>query len=141
MSDAEEMENQGFKVKDRRRFHPDGTPVSETGEAAAIQAPASPASEPKAPAKAVVQELREIPADFSSLILSLAAGAHSGLGLAPHPMSGKVEKNLSQAKYNIDLLSLLEEKTRGNLTPEEAQLVQAILYDLRMRFVEAQSSS
>ena len=139
MSDAEEMENQGFKVKDRRRFHPDGTPVSETEDAAATQASAP--SEPEAPAKAAPEQLREIPADFSSLILSLAAGAHSGLGLAPHPMSGKLEKNLSQAKYNIDLLAVLEEKTRGNLTPEEAQLVQAILYDLRMRFVEAQSSS
>lgn len=141
MSDAEELENQGFKVKDRRRFHADGSPV----EDAEPEAPVKQADEGKpesAPKSAEAGEpMREIPADFSSLILSLAAGAHSGLGLAPHPMSGKLEKNLTQAKYNIDLLSVLEAKTRGNLTPEETQLLQAILYDLRMRFVEAQTSS
>jgi len=144
MSDAEELENQGFKVKDRRRFHPDGSPVEGREDAApreSVQDPpsgeaAKPAETPESP-----EPLREIPADFSSLVLSLAAGVHSGLGLAPHPMSGKVEKNLVQAKYNIDLLGILEAKTQGHLTPEEAQLLQAVLYDLRMRFVEAQSSS
>lgn len=151
MSDAEELENQGFKVKDRRRFHPDGRPVEGAEEAAPAEAaktdPAEAAPKPSEPREAPRQaessdeRMREIPADLSSLILSLAAGAHSGLGLAPHPMSGKVEKNLVQAKYNIDLLAILEAKTQGNLTPEEAQLLQAILYDLRMRFVEAQSSS
>lgn len=141
MSDAEELENQGFKVKDRRRFHPDGTPVEGRDEAAPQEsAEDAPSGEtPKAPE--APESLREIPADFSSLVLSLAAGAHSGLGLAPHPMSGKVEKNLVQAKYNIDLLGILEAKTQGHLTPEEAQLLQAVLYDLRMRFVEAQTSS
>lgn len=144
MSDAEELENQGFKVKDRRRFHADGRPVEGRDEAAPQEsAEAAPSGEtPKAPEAAEAPEsLREIPADFSSLVLSLAAGAHSGLGLAPHPMSGKVEKNLVQAKYNIDLLGILEAKTQGHLTPEEAQLLQAVLYDLRMRFVEAQTSS
>lgn len=144
MSDAEELENQGFKVKDRRRFHPDGRPVEGRDEAAPQEsAEAAPSGEPpKAPEAAEAPEsLREIPADFSSLVLSLAAGAHSGLGLAPHPVSGKVEKNLVQAKYNIDLLGILEAKTQGHLTPEEAQLLQAVLYDLRMRFVEAQTSS
>ena len=143
MSDAEELENQGFKVKDRRRFHPDGSPIEGAEDAAgSASAAASEPTEPKAPpADKVEPPPREIPADFSSLILSIAAGAHSGLGLAPHPMTGKLEKNLSQAKYNIDLLGLLQDKTKGNLSPEEAQLVEAILYDLRMRYVEAQKSS
>ena len=137
MSDAEELENQGFKVKDRRRFNADGSPVVGSEEVPPVEKGAD--SSPEKPDTS--ESIREIPADFASLILSLAAGAHGGLGLAPHPMTGKVEKNLIQAKYNIDLLSTLEAKTQGNLTPEEAKLLQAILYDLRMRFVEAQSSS
>src|SRR5262245_7863332 len=109
MTDGEELENQGFKVKDRRRFHADGSPVAETRPepeaTAAPEAGESPAQAGPAPER----EGREIPADFSSLLLSIAAGAHSGLGLAPHPLTGKTERNLPQARYNIDLLGLLEE--------------------------------
>jgi len=140
MSSEEELENQAFKVKDRRRFHPDGTPVETPPEAEKATSPQN--TEEKAPPQAAPEEQpHEIPADFSSLILSLAAGAQSALGISPHPLTGKPEKNLPQAKYSIDLLGMLQEKTRGNLGPEEAKLLEALLYDLRMRYVEAQTSS
>jgi hypothetical protein len=78
--------------------------------------------------------------NFASFILSLAATAavHFGDRLEP----GATEKgpvDLQAASQMIDILSLLEEKTRGNLTPEEQQLLEAILYELRLRFVEAQN--
>ena len=79
----------------------------------------------------------EIPeATFSSLILMLATGSLQNLGLMPNPMSKKVEKNLPLAHHTIDTLGLLKEKTKGNLEKEEEKLLDELLYDLRMKFLE-----
>jgi len=59
------------------------------------------------------------------------------LGAAPDPQSGKKNKNIELAKQNIEILAVLEEKTRGNLNPEEAELIKNILAEVRLRFVEA----
>jgi hypothetical protein len=74
--------------------------------------------------------------DFATFVLSLSHSALMHLGEAPHPETGSVEKNLPLARQTIDLISMLEEKTRGNLTGDEERLVGQILFDLRMRFVE-----
>ncbi len=74
--------------------------------------------------------------DFATFILSLSHSALLHLGEAPHPETGQVEKNLPLARQTIDLIGMLEEKTKGNLTGDEERLVGQILYDLRMRFVE-----
>src|SRR5258708_38978665 len=58
------------------------------------------------------------------------------LGQAPHLETGSVEKSLPMARQTIDLIGMLEEKTRGNLSGEEERLVTQILFDLRMRYVE-----
>jgi hypothetical protein len=79
--------------------------------------------------------------DFSTFILSLSHSALMHLGEAPHPETGQIEKNLPLARQTIDLVAMLEEKTRGNLTGEEERLVGQILFDLRMRFVELSKSS
>lgn len=74
--------------------------------------------------------------DFATFILSLSHSALMHLGEAPHPDTNKVEANLPLAKQNIDLLGLLEEKTKGNLTGDEERLLAQVLFDLRMRYVE-----
>jgi hypothetical protein len=74
--------------------------------------------------------------DFSTFILSLSHSALMHLGQAPHPETGSVEKSLPMARQTIDLIGMLEEKTRGNLSGEEERLVTQILFDLRMRYVE-----
>ena len=74
--------------------------------------------------------------DFSTFVLSLSHSALMHLGEAPHPDTGKVEKSLLLARQAIDLITLLDDKTKGNLTGEEERLVGQILYDLRMRYVE-----
>jgi hypothetical protein len=76
-------------------------------------------------------------ADFLTLVASLAGQATIHLGLVEHPIKKKVETDLVQARYAIDMLGVLEQKTRGNLTDEEKQVFSHILTDLRMRFVEA----
>ena len=75
---------------------------------------------------------------FTAFVLSLAHTAAVHFGDIPDPVSGKqAEPNLPAAHQMIDILSLLEVKTRGNLTAEERQFLDQILYELRMRFVEA----
>ena len=75
---------------------------------------------------------------FAAFVLSLAHTAAVHFGDIPDPVSGQTaETNLPAAQQMIDILSLLEAKTRGNLTAEERQLLDQILYELRMRYVEA----
>ncbi len=74
---------------------------------------------------------------FLAFVLSLAHTAAVHFGDVPDPMTGATETNLPAAQQMIDILSLLEEKTRGNLTAEERQLLDQILYELRLRFVQA----
>ncbi|MBN1283058.1 MAG: DUF1844 domain-containing protein [Proteobacteria bacterium] len=74
--------------------------------------------------------------DFSTFTLSLATSAQFHMGLVPHPSTGKPEKNLPLAKETIDLIAMLQEKTRGNLSEQESRLMEHVLYDLRMMYVE-----
>ncbi len=78
--------------------------------------------------------------DFSALCLSLATGAMIQIGATPDPASNKIEKNLNLAKQNIQILELLQVKTKGNCTPEEDHLLTALLTEVRLRFVEATKS-
>lgn len=75
--------------------------------------------------------------DFSTLVLSFATSAMINMGIAPDPQTGKTNKNLELAKQNIEILGVLEAKTKGNLTPEESKLLESILSEVRLRFVEA----
>ena len=74
---------------------------------------------------------------FVSFVLSLASTAAIHFGDLPDPSGQTAEPNLEGAAQMIEILALLEEKTRGNLTAEERQLLEQVLYELRMRFVEA----
>lgn len=77
------------------------------------------------------------PVDFQTFVISLGSSALLQLGEIEDPATGRREKNLVLAKHTIDLLSMLQVKTKGNLTPPEAKLLESLLYDLRLRFVEA----
>ena len=76
---------------------------------------------------------------FLGFVLSLAATAALHFGDMPDPHTGQVpEPNLPAAGHLIDILALLEQKTRGNLTAEERSVLEQVLYELRMRYVEAE---
>jgi len=78
--------------------------------------------------------------DFYTFVLSLGSSAFVHLGDAPHPETGEaVPANLAMAKQAIDILDMLREKTRGNLTPEEEKFMENLLTDLRLRYVERSS--
>lgn len=76
------------------------------------------------------------PASFEMLISSLATQAAVALGQMPNPMTGQNELELPLAKHVIDTLAVLEEKTKGNLTDDEDRLLEAMLHQLRMAFIE-----
>jgi hypothetical protein len=78
----------------------------------------------------------DVPVTFSSFLLGLSTQALLHLGEIPDPGSGRVEADLIAAKQVIDILGILEAKTRGNLDQAEQGLVESVLYDLRIRYVE-----
>ncbi len=78
---------------------------------------------------------------FAAFVLSLASTAAIHFGDLPDPTSGgKAEPNLAGAAQMIEILALLDQKTRGNLTAEERQVLEQVLYELRLRFVEASTA-
>jgi hypothetical protein len=123
-------ERRGFQVKDRRRF-------SESGEARAEAADEAPAPAPGAtPAAPAAAEPADEPVTFSTFVLGLSTQVLLHLGEIPNPMTQALERDLGAAKHVIDILGILREKTRNNLEPGEESLLDSVLYDLRMRYVE-----
>ena len=133
-------EEKGFVIKDKRTFSQDtGEPVEEKAEQAEEAAGKEEAvKEPPEPeAETTTEEDTALPeVNFSTFVFSLSSSAFFHFGEIPDPTTGQKQKNLPMAKHSIDILSMLEEKTRGNLTVDEEQLIKNILYDLRMRYVK-----
>jgi hypothetical protein len=77
------------------------------------------------------------PIDFSTHILSLASSAMCAMGTMPAPDGQTLTPDLETAKHLIDVLGMLEQKTQGNLDESEQRLLQSLLYDLRVAFVDA----
>lgn len=73
--------------------------------------------------------------DFTTFCVSLGSSAFVHMGDAPHPETGQPEPDLLLAQQTIDILGMLQEKTKGNLSEDEARFLQNLLVDLRLRFV------
>ncbi|MBI4522918.1 MAG: DUF1844 domain-containing protein [Deltaproteobacteria bacterium] len=142
-AEGEKEEGRGFKVEDRRRFSPDTGEPRETAES--TEASQNPIEESgkqesgKAEGSERVRPTDESLAEisFSTFIISLSTQALLHLGEIPNPLDSKAEKDFTAAKQMIDIVAMLREKTRGNLDSGETRLIDEILYDLRMRYVEA----
>ena len=135
--EEKQSEGKGFTVQDRRRFSPEtGEARSEAPEQAPSAEPATGPSQSGETASESNQEsLPEI--NFSAFIISLSTQALMHLGEIASPISGKVESDVPVAKQMIDILAMLKDKTRGNLNASEDRLMEDILFDLRMKYVEA----
>ncbi|HEY1079577.1 MAG TPA: DUF1844 domain-containing protein [Bdellovibrio sp.] len=77
----------------------------------------------------------KLEASFSVLIMSVASSAIMAMGLAPNPQSGEVSKDKNMARFNIDLLVVLQQKTKGNLTADEEKFLEHLISDLQLKFV------
>jgi hypothetical protein len=130
---TKEQEEQGFRVTDRRGFREDGEQAAPAaGESAHPEQPAGPAGE-AAPPKPGAEAGQVI--DFPSYILSYYAQGMVLMGEVPNPYTNKKEEDMDAARHMIDILTMLEEKTRGNLSAEEQKLLENVLYELRMKFM------
>lgn len=76
---------------------------------------------------------------FMQLVLSLQMGAWQQLGKIASPITGKVERDLAMAKLSIDMLAMIRNKTQGNLSAEEQRVIDHILYELRLNYVDESS--
>lgn len=81
------------------------------------------------------------PSLFELVILSFGNAALVGLGVVPEPGSQTTSVDLEHAHHNIDILEVLQQKTKGNLTPSESQMLESVLYDLRLKFIEAKKQA
>jgi hypothetical protein len=141
----EEQTEKGFTIADKRLFTREGarrdpdTPLETPAasppppprrEAPRAEEPPRPRQEPGAGPR------RDLPpADFATLVNMLTTNAMVFLGQIPAPGSQQYMRNLPQAQHMIDLLMVLREKTRGNLSPEEDQMMQELLPQLQMAYV------
>ena len=127
-------EDKGFVVRDRRF-----SASKEAEEESKPKGEEEKREEPTAKEDASRQEppLPEI--NFASFLLSLSTSALIQLGEIPDPVNKQSNKQLPLAKQTIDLIGMLQGKTKGNLTPDEEKLIDYILYDLRIRYVKAAS--
>lgn len=143
---SEREPDPGFSVVDRRhRGEDDEAPSSGPAVAppASPRPSAPPQSSPQSPPQSVVVGPGPAPggpagapkADLTSLLVMLYGDAMANLGQAPDPVTGRPHVDLEQARFVIDLLAMLQEKTKGNRTPEESAVMEEMLGALRMGYV------
>lgn len=148
------QEEVSFKVADRRKFNSDGSvkegvtlepaKVEEKTAAQPVEKPVethADHSEKDAAETPTENESDDIPgaedpASFINFLSTLATNAAASLGAVPHPATGKRTLDLETGKYWLDILGMLKEKTEGNLHPQEARLLDGLLGDLRMQYVQ-----
>ncbi len=132
-------ETSGFKVVDRRAFKEDGEPRPSEPEKAQLSEGPAAAGPAEAPEEMFSdQATGEAPSGFATLVSYLSTTAMFQLGLLPGPGGERLPVDLVNARMTIDLLDVLQEKTEGNLTENESRLLDEVLYELRLSFVEVQ---
>jgi hypothetical protein len=136
----EDKKEKGFVIKDRRLF-------DESGSVRQEETPKQEEKKPEAAAQEAGTAPEEAPAsetddtsvpeiNFASFLFSLSTTAMYHFGDFPDPVTKESSRNLPAAKQTIDILSILKTKTEGNLSEDEKQLLDGILYELQMRFVK-----
>jgi hypothetical protein len=141
MMAEEKDEKKDFIVKDRRIFAEENIDAAEKEEKQESSAEEDSAADSQKAAEASAEQQQEPPPqfpeiNFATFVASLNASALLQLGAIEDPTTGQKNKNLPMAKQTIDILSMLQEKTAGNLSEEEENLLKNILYDLRIMFVK-----
>ena len=157
MIGRDDQEEVSFKVADRRKFNADGSvregvvldepkaqpPPPAAAEPATFE-PSPPEAEPPSDDFDPLAESEhpdddipgaDEPASFVNFLSTIATNAAAALGAVPHPATGQRALDLDSGKYWLDVLGMIREKTKGNLHPQEARLLDGLLADLRMQYV------
>jgi len=130
-------EEKGFIIKDRRSLDEKGELKDKGREETKEDIKKSEETKEKAEKKEEFQKPPLPEANFTSLIFSLSSSALFHFGEIPDPTTGEKKQDLPLAKHAIDTISMLKEKTQGNLTEEEKKFLESVLTDLKWRFVKA----
>jgi hypothetical protein len=134
---SKDQEEQGFRITDKRLFREDGEPRQEdredTGKESEGGAPAGAGFKPGASAETPPGTGARI--DFPSYVLSYYTQSLVLLGEVPNPYTNKTEEDLEGARHTVDILGMLKDKTKGNLSPDEEQLLESVLYEVRMKYM------
>jgi hypothetical protein len=146
---AEEKNEAGFKVVDRRSFTEDGARREPTSVAEKKNEAPRPTTRPdthsivsdsvgalSSELGAAEEDDEEGAANFATLVNYLSTTVMFQLGLLPGPGGERIPADFPNARRTIDLLEVLQQKTQGNLTEEEARMLEEVLYELRLAFVE-----
>lgn len=144
-------EESGFKVVDRRPFSTDGSLREQPTAPAAppkAERPAERAPAPTAGHRESADETLEMPEDFGApgnvdqgfetLVSYLGTTAMFQLGMMAGPGGERISADLTSAHHTINMLEVIERKTRGNLTPDESRLLEDVLYELRLAYIEVE---
>jgi hypothetical protein len=127
----EKNKDSGFVIKDKRHF---GNAAEDKPQAENTTAGVETKQEKSGPDE---DHENNYPAvNFTNFVLSLSTSALFHFGDFPDEEGGRTQKNLPAAKQTIDILDMLNEKTKGNLDKNESDLIQGVLYELKMRFVK-----
>jgi hypothetical protein len=132
---TKEQEEPGFRVTDKRGFRDDAEEQTPEASKKTEETPANESSSAAEKAPSGQETPPRTPIDFPSYLLSYYTQGLVLLGEVPNPYTNKKEEDVEAAQHTIDILSMLEQKTRGNLTKEEQQLLETVLYELRMKFM------
>ena len=128
MSEEENVEGEGFVIKDKR-----SSQISE--DDATLQDEQETKGQEKQTDSSTEKETEPFQVDFSTFIMSLTSSAFYHLGDMPDPSSGKKEVNLPAVQQTIDMLIMLQEKTKGNLNEDEKKLLEQLVYELQVKYV------
>ena len=128
MSEKENVEGEGFVIKDKR-----SSQISE--DDATFQDEQETKDQEKQTNSSKEKETEPFQVDFSTFIMSLTSSAFYHLGDMPDPSTGKKEVNLPAVQQTIDMLIMLREKTKGNLKEDEKKLLEQLVYELQVKYV------
>jgi len=128
MSEKENVEGEGFVIKDKR-----SSQISE--DDATFQDEQETKDQEKQTDSSKEKETEPFQVDFSTFIMSLTSSAFYHLGDMPDPSTGKKEVNLPAVQQTIDMLIMLREKTKGNLKEDEKKLLEQLVYELQVKYV------
>ena len=128
MSEKENVEGEGFVIKDNR-----SSQISEDNAAFLDDQEAK--NQKKQTDISEKKETEPFQIDFSAFIMSLTSSAFYHLGDMPDPSTGKTETNLPAVQQTIDMLIMLREKTKGNLKEDEIKLIEQLIYELQVKYV------
>ena len=128
MSEKENVEGEGFVIKDKR-----SSQISE--DDAVFQDEQDIKVQEKQTGSSKEKETEPFQVDFSAFIMSLTSSAFYHLGDMPDPSTGKKEVNLPAVQQTIDMLIMLREKTKGNLKEDEKKLLEQLVYELQVKYV------